>query len=178
MKTETQSQKVQLAMDFQLGHVISRYSRDSELSYEDAERHFFELRRFLALCAMNDGSDAGATYGMRGQIDEAWHTFLMFTRDYSEFCRVVAGRFLHHQPDLDAESRSNTGAGYQRFLADYERVFHDSAPADLWPRPFTRTDAGGPCGGCSSCGSEDGPSMKLVEYGNCDGCNSCSPGNT
>lgn len=170
MKTQIQNETVHRAMDYSLNDVIARYARDYELSYEDAERHVFELRRFLALCAMNDGP----AYGMRGQIDKAWHTFLMFTRDYAEFCQVVAGKFLHHQPNTGSESQSSGLDAYQRFLADYERVFSEPAPADLWPRPFTSPSSGGPCGGCSNCGTEDGPANHLSEATNCDGCNTCS----
>ena len=169
MKTQIENEPVHHAMDFQLNNVIARYARDCDLSYEDAERHVFELRRFLALCAMNDGP----AYGMRGQIDEAWHTFIMFTRDYAKFCQVVAGRFIHHQPNVGSESRSSSLDAYLRFLADYERVFGQPAPIDLWPRPFTPSSTGGPCGGCSNCGTDDSPANLLSETTNCDGCNSC-----
>lgn len=30
--------------------------------------------------------------------DEAWHAFILSTRDYRDFCRSVLGRFLHHTP--------------------------------------------------------------------------------
>ncbi len=170
MKTQIQNDAVHLAMDFPLNNVISRYGRDCELSYEDAERHIFELRRFLALCAMNDGP----AYGMRGQIDKAWHTFIMFTRDYSEFCQVVGGRFIHHQPNTDSESRSSSQEAYQRFLVDYECVLGEPAPADLWPRPFRSASLDANCGGCTSCGTDDGPANQLSEATNCDGCNSCN----
>lgn len=169
MKTEIQNDSVHRAMEFQLNDIITRYARDYELSYEDAERHMFELRRFLAMCAINDGP----AYGMRGQIDEAWHTFIMFTREYADFCQAVGGRFIHHQPNTDSEGRSNTPGSYQRFLDDYERVFCEPAPADLWPRPFTRSGVDANCGGCSACGSDDSPMNQVSEATNCDGCNSC-----
>jgi hypothetical protein len=28
--------------------------------------------------------------------DPGWHTFVLHTRDYREFCRRVAGRFIDH----------------------------------------------------------------------------------
>lgn len=163
---------VQEAMEFPLQCVITRYGRDHNLSYQDAERHVFELRRFLALCALNSAQP----YGMRGQIDEAWHTFIMFTRDYADFCRRVAGRFIHHQPDTDAEERSSSSSGYERFLADYETIFGEPAPADLWPRPFVRNSAAEGCGGCNGCGVDmRGRDSLHVEAG-CGGCNGCQSG--
>ena len=38
-----------------------------------------------------------------GQLDEMWHTFLLFTRDYADFCERYFGFFLHHIPQDDAE---------------------------------------------------------------------------
>ena len=33
-------------------------------------------------------------------VDEAWHTFLLFTKEYKEFCTLVFWRFIHHAPSL------------------------------------------------------------------------------
>jgi len=37
------------------------------------------------------------------QIDEMWHTFILFTRDYAAFCEGHFGCFLHHVPNEDEE---------------------------------------------------------------------------
>ena len=31
-------------------------------------------------------------------IDEMWHCFLMFTREYTAFCHDYLGRVIHHVP--------------------------------------------------------------------------------
>ncbi len=31
-------------------------------------------------------------------IDEYWHTFILHTRDYEEFCKKYLGSFIHHSP--------------------------------------------------------------------------------
>ncbi len=31
-------------------------------------------------------------------VDTAWHQFILFTRDYEDFCQNAFGRFLHHTP--------------------------------------------------------------------------------
>ncbi|MCZ4304810.1 hypothetical protein O4G98_08685 [Zoogloeaceae bacterium G21618-S1] len=31
-------------------------------------------------------------------VDDAWHEFILFTRNYQDFCRRGLGRFLHHVP--------------------------------------------------------------------------------
>ncbi|WP_199774384.1 glycine-rich domain-containing protein [Pseudoalteromonas sp. T1lg76] len=31
-------------------------------------------------------------------VDVAWHEFILFTRNYQQFCKKALGRFLHHTP--------------------------------------------------------------------------------
>lgn len=44
--------------------------------------------------------------------DLGWHAFLLFTREYAEFCHRTAGRFIHHAPDDDGDcGEVGCGAG-------------------------------------------------------------------
>lgn len=43
-------------------------------------------------------------------VDELWHTYILFTKEYASFCNMI-GRFIHHSPekvgnktDLDRKS--------------------------------------------------------------------------
>src|SRR5690348_8802846 len=59
-----------------------------------ADESVAELRKFFKLIAL--GYDS---LGMASDVvDEAWHTFILFTLDYSRFCDEVFGRFIHHHP--------------------------------------------------------------------------------
>lgn len=118
------------AMKIDLDAATNRYSRDFGLPQVEAERRMTELRRFLVLSALSPGN----AYGMRGPIDDAWHTLILFTRDYAGFCQMIAGRFIHHQPDAMPSDREKSGNAYSLFLREYERAFGEAAPADLWPR--------------------------------------------
>jgi hypothetical protein len=31
-------------------------------------------------------------------VDELWHEFILYTRDYEQFCKRAFGRFMHHTP--------------------------------------------------------------------------------
>ena len=37
------------------------------------------------------------------QIDNMWHTFLLFSRDYAHFCQQYFNCFLHHEPHISNE---------------------------------------------------------------------------
>lgn len=44
-------------------------------------------------------------------VDELWHEFILYTRNYELFCRKAFGRFLHHTPAvvLGPQRDENTG---------------------------------------------------------------------
>jgi hypothetical protein len=34
------------------------------------------------------------------EIDEMWHEFILFTKDYTNFCQHYFGEYLHHLPNI------------------------------------------------------------------------------
>ncbi len=36
-------------------------------------------------------------------IDQMWHVFLLYTKDYMDFCLKYFGEYLHHLPDIVAK---------------------------------------------------------------------------
>lgn len=52
------------AMSFQMDDVVQRYAQESDLPLEVARDHERELKRYLALYAINPDK----TYGMRGRL--------------------------------------------------------------------------------------------------------------
>jgi hypothetical protein len=147
---------IERALTFPMGAVIQRYAEEHDLPIDIAAEHAFELKRYLALCAAHPNEG----FGMRGPIDEVWHTFILFTQDYAEFCNQVAGRFLHHEPAKKAPSGSENNHqegpsirdGYLKFLEEYERTFGDVPPRHLWPRPMKFEAVGTEFDGCG-CGT-------------------------
>jgi hypothetical protein len=156
----SKAETVARAMLFPMGEVVERYAKDQDLPLEIAREHERELKRYLALSALEP-----AGYGMRGPIDELWHTFIIFTEKYSTFCNLVAGRFLHHTPNTSdrnaeaapagpaAEAGPSIREGYVRFLEAYQAAFGEVPPSHLWPRPMKHEDphtAFDGCG-CTTC---------------------------
>ncbi len=130
---------IEKAMAFPMDKVIYRYQQEKKLSTGQARRHERELKRFLALVALNDKG-----YGLKGPIDDLWHTFILFTKLYAHFCREVAGRFIHHEPNVigfeASEAHSADGAvqlgsdSYEMFLHDYQEMFNEAPSQQLWPQ--------------------------------------------
>lgn len=126
--------------------IIEKYVDKYGVTEEVARAHERELKRYLAMCL----ADPEAAYGMFGPIDEFWHTWILFTREWCEFGNAVAGRYIHHQPTTRQERQATSSRepnGYRRFLTDYPAYFGEEPRAELWPVP--RADHG--CGSCSGC---------------------------
>ncbi len=58
---------------------------------------------------------------MRG-IDQMWHLFLLYTKDYMCFCQKYFGEYIHHVPDIVPGMKKQTKRAFtqnlERFL-DY-----------------------------------------------------------
>lgn len=159
---------VQAVGRYPMEAVIARYAKDEGLSAEIAAEHERELKRFLSLICLNPGEP----YGMKGQIDKLWHTFIIHTRDYKDFCDKVAGRFIHHVPESPGNDKSDGRKQYTRLLEDYAKVFGEEPPAHVWPRMVASRDDES-CSSCNGCGGS-GPSCGANQAVDCSGCGQCS----
>lgn len=47
-------------------------------------------------------------------VDDLWHEFILYTREYNKFCRQAFGRFLHHSPAIMLLKGQRNNAGIRR----------------------------------------------------------------
>lgn len=47
-------------------------------------------------------------------VDDLWHEFILFTRDYATFCQLAFGHFLHHTPAVKLGAARQDNAGLRR----------------------------------------------------------------
>jgi hypothetical protein len=152
-----QAETIGRAMAFPMDPIVARYMEEQGLPAEVAREHERELKRYLALCAL----DSDGAYGMNGPVDELWHTFITFTRDYARFCDDVAGHFIHHVPTAaDSKDDPEGAASYRRTLDAYAETFGEEAPPEVWPRLGSGDHPGSAClhhapsGPGSACGTQ------------------------
>jgi len=70
-------------------------ARRPELNEEQRQLVFDALREYFHLCR----EAKNRMVAMPSQAaDDAWHEFILFTRQYRRFCADAFGRFLHHTP--------------------------------------------------------------------------------
>lgn len=87
--------------------VIHRIAKDNNLSLKEAGGVFQDTLRFLYLAGTTREKNLVPTK----RIDQGWHCFLLFTKDYMAFCESKFGHFIHHEPNrLNAPKKAIDGA--------------------------------------------------------------------
>jgi hypothetical protein len=79
-----------------------------------------ELKKFLYICAVEDDKPIAMISPI---VDEAWHTFILFTEEYENFCRNIVGRFLHHRSIISDGDVCGARIGVQNFIESYRKYF-------------------------------------------------------
>lgn len=115
--------------------VISRYKTDFPGSKLQPEEAFSELMKYIYLCHIhainktlhpeNESLQFSCVmHTEMSDIDNMWHTFLIFTKDYQEFCQNYLGSFFHHEPLSDENDVLNDN--YEIELTRYLSFIHDN----------------------------------------------------
>ena len=119
------------AMQFRMDGVLKRYAHEQQIPWDIVLEHERELKRFLVIAATSDEQPVG----MRGAVDELWHTFIAFTRDYHAFSAKVAGHYIHHSPSTEGSDPADAQKAYEFFWERYTAVFGEHPPIHIWPKP-------------------------------------------
>lgn len=114
-----------------------RLMRENRWPALHALRVIEEYRRFLVIAGAG-----GHPVSPSPDVDEAWHTHILFTRNYWEdLCGGVLGAPLHHDPETGRPGqRGMYQDWYSATVRSYERIFGEEPPADIWPRRAPKTD--------------------------------------
>src|ERR1700728_4270943 len=123
---------VRKALRFPIEPVLKLYMKWFGVSDDEAHEHELELKRCLALLALNKGRQY--RFG-NAPITNLWRTFIVFTVLYTEFCTSVSGAYLHYTPaEAQPVPKGENVRSYQELLRDYQAVFKTEPPSHLWPQ--------------------------------------------
>lgn len=82
-------------------------------------------------------------------IDLIWHSHILCTREYREYCASMFGKFLDHHPTImNTKYARNDNQGYENTIRIYKELFGVIPPYTWWPRAFDG-HAGHPCAAIS-----------------------------
>jgi hypothetical protein len=109
--------------------VIVRTAAALGVSHQDGADAFAD-----ALTLLRVTSTAGAPLCAPSlKVDEAWHQFILFTRDYVRYGELTAGRYLHHAPTIEGEDGHDAVLGAAetyRYITGLGHHLHEAMWAD------------------------------------------------
>jgi hypothetical protein len=117
-------------------------SHQAEIIFEDLLRFFWGTRKHALDKKENPEKNEFQFIFIMDkdmmEIDQMWHIFLLFTRDYASFCHKYFGEFLHHQPDL-VPLFENQGFQFKSNLEKFLNYTFDLFGEEVITRWFSRT---------------------------------------
>jgi len=128
-------------LSFRHPGVEERFCRFFKKTPEEAKNTFADLMRFFwasekhefdKKSPLADKKTLDFTFIMdeaMRPIDDIWHIFLLYTKDYMDFCDKYFGQYIHHLPDIvpDMEqSPERFEENLTRFINyNYDLLGHD-----------------------------------------------------
>ncbi|WP_367608431.1 hypothetical protein [Legionella sp. W05-934-2] len=111
---------------------IKRFKRNYPHYADEAEELFKDVLKYLWLSRKHqiDLASVGHTDNLDFScnmhkemrvIDEMWHTFILITRDYADFCHRYFGEFMHHVPEVGDEADEEKAIDLNRFEHELTR---------------------------------------------------------
>jgi hypothetical protein len=90
-----QTNRLRVIEEYDLWFVTERVAQKGTLAAERIPEAVIEFKKYVALLVLGHKSLGMHSY----EVDEIWHNFIMFTREYGEFCQRTAGQMIHHRPN-------------------------------------------------------------------------------
>ncbi len=134
-------------MSYTNSKLIFRYNKDYPQAKLSAEEALNELMKFIWLCRLhhqdkqihpqNEALNFSCViHEEMINIDQMWHSFLLYTRDYQQFCsNYLQGYFFHHDPMEETKELSNEF--YEQELELYLSYIHDNLGEDTLTKWFS-----------------------------------------
>ncbi|WP_414943115.1 glycine-rich domain-containing protein [Amycolatopsis sp. cmx-11-32] len=128
--------------------LVSRIQEEHSIDYGQAAAIMDQALAFLGTCAVTT-----ERLSPSAQVDIGWHTFILYTRHYREFCDRAAGRFIDHEPNDSDENKGGRGASV--VTTDAIRKAGYAVDLDLWTAPSAKCNDGEKCRASGNDGNEN-----------------------
>lgn len=91
---------LQRALAYRNDQIVFRFMETYGVTLRDARELFLEAKRWIWLMARSEAC-GGPTLIIDDRlimIDEMWHTFILFSKEYHRYCETHFGHYVHHAP--------------------------------------------------------------------------------
>lgn len=112
-------------MAFECQDVVDKFLERFAVESDAAEQLFLDTKMWLWLNvkAWQEGYKGLAINADLEVLDEMWHTFILFTKEYTQFCVSCFGAYLHHKPTTVREKALHQ-QGYAADTAQFKSQLH------------------------------------------------------
>lgn len=116
------------ALSYQNDAIVHRFVDKYKISFEEAQEIFEETKKWVWLCAFSHSKEKAPRLVIDSSmfiIDEMWHNFVLFTKEYHQYCLENFGHFVHHAPATKADrDRQRVAAARNPELFKKKRLAH------------------------------------------------------
>ena len=103
---------LETALLYKNDNVLHKFRESYAVSMAEARDIFTETGRWLWLCAYTQSLKESERARVAPPLlvvseeililDEMWHTFILFTKEYTDYCLEHFGHYIHHAPTTHA----------------------------------------------------------------------------
>lgn len=134
--------------------LLERIQIDTKLSKDEIPLLFAEMLQFLHISAKSNFSTVPSE-----MIDKAWHEFILFTKEYTNYCNDNFGFYLHHTPGKSSDTEDR----YKKTLKIIKSKVGN-------PKFFGSSQKS--ANNTAYCGCDGGNTVRAIANCGCDGGNS------
>jgi hypothetical protein len=124
MLNAAQQKMVQRLETYDMSFVFEKLKMDGKININLKGLLEREFKRFVALAGF--GVCPLAMIGP--MVDEIWHQFILFTKQYRDFCWDTVGLYIDHQPDIPSMPLPVVAG--ENFRSQYK--FHFGTIPGIW----------------------------------------------
>jgi hypothetical protein len=115
------------ALSYKNDDIVSRFMESYDVPLAEAEELFEDTKKWLWLVAISKHIEGAPHMEITTAmliVDKMWHTFILFTRDYCNYCEKYLGRYIHHLPTTK-RMREETNEIYRKDPEQFNRNQQD-----------------------------------------------------
>jgi hypothetical protein len=114
-------------LSYENDNIIESFIKNFDISEDDAKDVFRQMLKWFIYCHDERSEGYRNIDDATIIIDEMWHTFILFTPDYTRFCREYFGQYIHHMPsttaDIEEQKKQTLEEARSRKKIQYELVY-------------------------------------------------------
>ena len=103
--------------------------KENKFNEEEFNILFKELKNFLLIKSM---FPTKKVYMINKKIYLLWHEFILYTKEYTNFCNLFFRSYIHHSPNNWSKLNKEGKETSENFFELYQKVFGEIPNGEVW----------------------------------------------